>query len=102
MKTLATMQTYDPNDCTSVGYDWTLRDDGSVTAQLRNCWSGARTDTRWATEPGYIDTTEIAPDDPDNDAEANLTHLNARLVASSHNFEDDPDWRMTRKGHIVR
>ena len=94
---LATCSDGDFSDCTTTGYSWALYGDGRVAATYNSRWQGSTDGARYVTAPGYIDVSEIDPDDMDADAEATLT-----IMIDGVDPADDPDFRCTRKGHVVR
>lgn len=96
-KKLATIVEYEPNDITTTGYEYTLYADGHVAAQFRSRWQGSRSGTRYVTKPGFVDVNDIDHDDPDNDAEANLT-----MLAQSLDPTEDEEWHMTRRGYVIQ
>ena len=71
-KKIATIQTYNPHDCTSTGGDWTLYADGRIGVTTRTCWQGSRSDERWIF-PNAIDMGAIGAQGDDDDAESQLT-----------------------------
>lgn len=94
---LATCSDGDFSDCTATGYSWALYGDGRVAATYHSRWQGSTDGARYVTAPGYVDVSEIDPDDRDNDAEATLT-----ITVDGLDPSDDPDFRCTRRGTVVR
>lgn len=99
-KVLATYQTYDPNDCTSTGYDYTLYTDGRVGARGHCRWQGGIDGDCWTTVPGACSVNGPDPEE----------HL-IEFVRAMHDRDDyfDPSdgigpggWRMTRRGWRVQ
>jgi len=97
MKTLATLTTYDPADCTSTGWRYSLYSDGHVSAESHSRWTGTRTGARYVTAPGHVDVSELEEGNPDKDAKALL----AMAVQHVHPSEDR-DWKQIRRGTLVR
>ena len=61
MKVLHEVQTYDPNECTSTGYDVAIRDDGRMRITYRSRWQGSRTGIVWmARTPKTVEDAIIA------------------------------------------
>lgn len=96
MKTLATLTTYDPADCTSTGWQYSLYSDGHVSAESHSRWTGTRTGARYVTGPGHVDLGNIDAN-PDTDALARLT-----MAVQHVHPPEDRDWRQTRRGFLVR
>lgn len=93
MKTLATLTTYDPADCTSTGWLYSLYSDGHLSAESHSRWTGTRTGARYVTAPGHVDVGNI---DDDTDALALLT------AAVQHTYPpEDRDWKQVRRGILV-
>ena len=101
-KVIADICTYEPNDCTSVGYDITLYADGHIAAEYHSRWQGSCDGARWITDPGYVDVSTIDSDDPDGDALAVLTAATSPVEYLTEEIEQSPRWRQTRRGELVR
>ena len=99
-KILLEIQTYDPHDCTTSGYDVTLYSDGSVAIETHSRWQGSRTGERWRSYDGYVDIAALADGDPDNDARAALVSAVDAFRAAYSDLARN--WRHTRRGEIVR
>jgi hypothetical protein len=105
-RSIATHQSYDPYDCTSTGYDFTLYSDGSVAVEGHSCWQGSTSGERYRSNPDTVDLSTLNESDPDNDAEAML----AGFVATFDSFDDLPSeysrgnhgFRCTRKGYRIQ
>ena len=97
-KALATTQTYDPNDLTSMGYDVTLYGDGSVGLLGRNRWQGTRDGDRYRSDP---ETVEIG-NDPDQDLAGFLATFDPLYDLPSDHGKGNHGFRQTRRGWIVR
>lgn len=95
---LATLADYDSRNIANTGWEYTLYADGRVAAEYCSRWQGSRTGQRYITEPGYIDVSKLSTNDPDNDAEAAL----AALADEGIDFAEDPAWRCTRRGIVIR
>lgn len=97
MKPIATLETYDRNDCTQKGYSFALYPDGHLSADYRSCWQGSRSGQRYITGPSHVDMSKLDNSNPDSDAEALLT--SAVQFAEPSNGRE---WRQVRRGYIVR
>jgi hypothetical protein len=84
-KSIATHQSYDPYDCTSTGYDFTLYSDGSVAVEGHSCWQGSTSGDRYRSDAGTVDLSKLDESDPDNDAEALLEGIAAPAKATASN-----------------
>jgi len=96
MKKLATIDTADFTNCINTGYRYTLWADGHLAAEYHTCWQGSRDGARYVTSPGYVDVGSLG-EGPDADAEAALT-----TALEDVHPAISPEWRQTRRGHIVR
>jgi hypothetical protein len=105
-KALATHQSYDPYDCTSTGFDFTLYADGSVAVTSRSRWQGSTSGERYRSEPDTVDLSNLDESDPDNDADSLLS----AFVDSFDSLEDLPspysrgsyNFHCTRKGYVIQ
>lgn len=104
-KKLASYSSYDPNDCTTVGEDYTLYSDGRVAIETRSCWQGSRSNVRYTTDPGAVDIDDPGPEGSDDDLEARLVAFADELAEHALQHPDGifgvPGLRKTRGGHIV-
>jgi hypothetical protein len=51
MKVLHEIQTYNPRECTSTGFDVQIRDNDSVKLVYHTCWQGSRSGETWVVSP---------------------------------------------------
>ena len=104
---ITSIQTYDPTDCTSVGWDVTLYSDGHLAAQSRSRWQGSTSGERWITAPGRVHYRE--PDDPETTAD-DQAHI--EMLREVEQFVSEWDiysygwtiqgWRASRRGYVVQ
>jgi len=95
---ITSTQTYDPDDCTTAGWEVTLYSDGHLSAESWSCWQGSTSGERWVTDPGRVDYRE--PEDPETTAD---DQAHVEMIASLEHFIDDAcGWRQTRKGYVVQ
>ena len=96
MKAIATFSTYDHNDLTSIGYDVTIRNNGTMRLEKRSRWQNSITGTVYIvdTPPSIQAAIDAAGDEDQPDVE----------TAFSEWMENEyPDnWRKVRKGYVVR
>lgn len=90
MKSIATVRTYDTNDCTATGYRFDLYPNGRISATSRSCWQGSRTLERYITEANHVDATIL----PGADVEA--------ILVDATRDVDPTQWRQVSRGLIVR
>ena len=92
---LAEIQTYDAHDCTSIGYDVQVRDDGTLKLTKRSRWQGS------LDGQVYITTTPLeiarAVTDMDDDEPDLETAVREWLQQA-----DPSEWKMIRSGHKVQ
>ena len=110
---ITSTQTYDPTDCTTVGWDVTLYSDGHLAAESWSCWQGSTSGERWITAAGRVDYRE--PSDPETTAD---DQAHVEMLAEVERFTDCRDggqrgrvvgagwtedgWRLTRRGYVVQ
>jgi hypothetical protein len=112
---VTSVQTYDPTDCTTVGWDVTLYSDGHLAAENWSCWQGSVTGERWVTAPERIILSEDSAGDDVDYAHDLMLRAVARLeemldsgwdVYSSRDFAIDGwtifGWRSVRRGHVIK
>ena len=105
-KVLATYQSYNPHDCTSTGFDFTLYADGSVAVESHSRWQGSTSGERYRSEPDTVDLSNLDESYPDNDADSLLS----AFVDSFDSSEDLPSpysrgsygFRCTRQGYVIQ
>lgn len=95
LKILAELAEY-TDDCTSVGWHYTLYADGHLSAEWVTSWQGHRVGERYITDPGVVDVSALS-DDEDHDALAALTSL-----ADRADPREDDIWRKVRNGRVIR
>ena len=97
--------TYEPGDCTSVGWSVQAYSDGRIAATYRCRWQGGRDGQRWILEDA------IDPDDPgDLTEDALLEHVTIgvddmtgrRETLDPENLSESRHWRETHRGVRVR
>lgn len=93
MKTIAEIKTYD-NDAASRGYKLEIRDDGKTRITRRSCWQGSVNNRVWLidTPSEIMAALDGGEDDPDLE-----TAVHEWLADADHD-----DWRMIRRGYVVR
>ena len=95
---ITSTQTYDPTDCTSVGWNVTLYADGHLAAEHCSRWQGSTSGERWITAAGRVEYRE--PDDPATTAD---DQAHVEMLAELERFMDaDNSWRQTRRGYVVQ
>ena len=96
-RAIASLDTADFSDCINTGYRWTLYSDGHLAAERVSRWQGSRSGTRYVTDAGYVDLSEIGPHNPESDADVHLSEAIRDLDPAN-----DRDFRCTRNGYVVR
>ena len=90
-------RTYDPQDCTSVGWDIALWADGHISLQRRSRWQGGRNGLRFVSDPDYVNGDTLTPD---------IVECLVEKADEAFEVWDLLDWsdplRVTRRGHVVR
>ena len=104
---ITAIQTYDPTDCTSVGWNVTLYADGHLAAEHCSRWQGSTSGERWITAAGRVHYRE--PEDPETTAD---DQAHVEMLAQLEGFITEWDiysygwtiqgWRATRRGVVVR
>jgi len=94
MKTLATHQTYNPNDATARGYDVEIRNNGTMRLTHRSRWQGSRTGQVYITPTPPEIMAALNPGDDEPDLETAMT--------TWLQTQTPDDWRMIRSGHTIQ
>jgi len=97
MTDLIHIQTYDPNDCASVGYDVIVRPTGLWRVVRRSRWQGTRNGETWIVDPpDEVRAALAVTDDDEPDAETIITNY----LHSGSEWQNRA--RRIRLGWIVR
>jgi len=111
---VTSIRTYDPTDCTTIGWEVTLYTDGHLAAEKWSCWQGSTTGERWITDAGrvavygsalssgrrgiYVDDVNLKAD-----MRRALEVLDAGWDRYSYGWANPfGGWRSVRRGHVVR
>jgi hypothetical protein len=98
MKVLHKVQTYDPNECTSTGYDVAIRDDGRMRITSSSRWQGSRTGVVWmARIPKTVEDAIVAEANGDPDSADVETAVDTWLQTDWQQYA-----RKIRLGYIIQ
>ena len=97
---VTSIQTYDPTDCTTVGWDVTLYTDGHLAAEKWTCWQGGVTGERWVTGQDHVEVQEDR-DDMTAPMLRALDVLDSAWDCYSYGWTIG-EWRSVRRGHVIR
>jgi hypothetical protein len=99
---VTSVQTYDPTDCTTVGWDVTLYSDGHLAAENWSCWQGGITGERWVTAPGRVEVHKDSDDEiMQRDMRGALDVLDSAWDCWSYGWTIG-DWRSVSRGRVIR
>lgn len=99
-KKIAEVVEYDPNDCVSAGWKWTLYSDWHVAVEYRSCWSGSRSGQRYVSE-----ADEMIVDASETPQEALEYYVKEFGECITHQFNDGElaeNYRRTQAGFVIQ
>lgn len=96
MKTIATLRTYDSNDLTSVGYDVTIRNNGTMKLEKRSRWQNSMSGAVYIVDtPASVQAAIDATEDED---QPDIETAFAEWMLDEYH----ENWRKVRNGYKVQ